>query len=140
MRAIRELQRQSAPSVDPGVRKWTAASGVTFTVGSIILLIGLVMIGFAYFSRALLQRNLPVRSQVAIDQWLGEIDTAKSADLIDVWNTTVSKGFSDAEDSPYKLFREESRKYEIFMWVGVAAALFGAGTAVSASFLRGSSR
>jgi hypothetical protein len=139
MRDIRRLEQQpTAPVERRQKRSWTATAGILFVSGAVLVMTGLGAGGLAYVSRALLARNLPVRSQAAIDKWLGEIDAAPIHELVDIWNTTVEKRFSDADDSPWKLYRQEARKFEIVMWIGLAATLLGACIAASASFFKSS--
>ena len=137
MRAIRSLELQpEQPDAPKPKRSWSPAAGMVFVTGSILILIALTTIGFAYFSRSLLHRNLPVRSPENVAQWLGEIDQTPADGLIDVWNETVEKGFSEADESPWQLYRAEAGKYKLTIWIGLALAALGLAMSTGATLLR----
>ena len=139
LRAIKKLQpaAESAPAAAAEKRasQWNPVAGTTFVGGALLAMIGLIAVGFAYFSLLLLQRNLPVRDENQVREWLGEIEASEPAQLMTIWHDAVDRGLSDVEGSPWQEYRTESRKYAIVTRIGGVAVVLGVLLAVGSVFL-----
>ena len=137
MRAIRalELDKDSEKQAD-SEKSWNPLAGSVFVAGAILVTVGLIVVGFSSFSVALLKRNLPVRSEALVTQWLNEIDNGSAEDVLGIWNDSIARGLQDAEDSPWQQFRRESRKYGISGGIGLGAVALGTILGIVSIFLR----
>lgn len=136
MRAIRSLEAVAEGPPPKQEAAWNPLAGSVFVAGAILVVAGLIVVGYSSFSVALLKRNLPVRSDDLVNQWLGEIDNGTAEDLLQIWNDTLSRGLQDADDSPWALFRRESWKFGVAGGFGLGAITLGTILGIISIFLR----
>ena len=124
MRGIRELQpTEISPTKPSATRTWNPTRGLLFGAGSVLIIVGLITIGFNYPRYKSADAFRP--SEQELDLTLAQIDNSSPEDLWQLWHIYAKHGMGEHEQSGFVIARNQAQRFLQFVITGGVLVAIG---------------
>ena len=130
LRGLRELAEVEVASIS-GKSRWTPAQGVLFTLGLVLLVVGIGAVAYGY------PRVRAVQPIVEVDEhklFSDSLEDLTPSQLYDMWKELHAHGLVERGKNAYVMNRKFSSQMKTITAVGLGLAVVG-GIAIGASMI-----